>query len=229
MNDYMKKSVVAVMMALCVLTLPSLSVARKTYSLAEIEAMNKAGKFTGTERFVIIRGKEASAITGDKTEIPTLVPQIETAKVQDNPSSAPAALNKKNEKENQPLTPVPDKKKVEENLIPAPARENVKVDPVPAQEKAAPAVVSETLAYDKVTPSRFLIMMAREYYGNGDFWVYIYEENKAKLGHPDRITPGTTVLIPTLKKYGVDPGKPADVEQAKRLAKEVYSRYGKKI
>ena len=207
----MKKSLVAVMMAMCVLMLPSISVARKTYSLAEIEAMNKAGKFTGTERFVIIRGKETSAITGDKTEIPTLVPQTETVKKQDNP----------------PLTSVPDKKREEENLIPAPARENVKVDPV--QEKAAPAMAYETLAYDKVTTTRFLITMAREYYGNGDFWVYIYEENKAKLGHPDKITPGTTVLIPNLKKYGIDPGKPSDMEKEKRLAKEIYARYGKNI
>lgn len=95
--------------------------------------------------------------------------------------------------------------------------------------KAAPTAIAETLAFDKVTPTRYLIMMAREYYGDGNFWVYIYQENKDKLGHPDHITPGTAVLVPSLAKYGVDPKNPADIEKAKKMGKEIYSRYGKNI
>ncbi|MDE6379049.1 MAG: hypothetical protein K2L11_01145 [Muribaculaceae bacterium] len=87
----------------------------------------------------------------------------------------------------------------------------------------------DLIAYDTVTLTRYLITMAREYYGNPDFWPYIYEENKAKLGDPDRITPGTMVVVPRLSKYGVSPNNPADVEKARRLGKEIYARYGKTI
>ena len=89
--------------------------------------------------------------------------------------------------------------------------------------------ISEPIAYDRIGKDRFLITMSREYYGNPNFWPYIYEENRVKFGHPDKIRPGSGVVIPNLKKYGVDPNNPADVEKAKKLAKEIYARYGVNI
>lgn len=83
------------------------------------------------------------------------------------------------------------------------------------------------IAYDMIGKNRFLTTMAREYYGNPDFWPYIYEENG--FGHPDKIKPGTKVVIPSLNKYGVNPQSASDREKAKRLAKEIYARYGKQI
>lgn len=71
--------------------------------------------------------------------------------------------------------------------------------------------------------------MAKAHYGNYHLWPIIYEENKAKLGHPDRIRPGTPVVIPTLNKYGIDPFNKNDVEKIKKLGIEIYARYGKKI
>lgn len=85
------------------------------------------------------------------------------------------------------------------------------------------------IAYDAIGTARFLTTMAKEYYGNPDFWPYIYQENQAKFGHPDRIKPGTTVVVPNLNKYGVNPKNPEDVEKAKQLGKEIYARYGKYI
>ena len=38
--------------------------------------------------------------------------------------------------------------------------------------------------------------MARRHYGAQVYWVYIYEANADHLGHPDRIAPGTRLLIP---------------------------------
>ena len=59
--------------------------------------------------------------------------------------------------------------------------------------------------YDTVSTTRYLTTIAREHYGNYNFWPYIYLENESILGHPDRITPGTKVVVPDLSKYGVDP------------------------
>lgn len=85
--------------------------------------------------------------------------------------------------------------------------------------------LTQKKVYDTITKSRYLTTMAKDHYGNFNLWPYIYEENKAILGHPDRIKPGTQVVVPDLKKYGVDPTNPKDIAKAKRKGVEIYSRY----
>ncbi len=96
-------------------------------------------------------------------------------------------------------------------------------------ESDVPTAPSDAVVYDTIGTARYLTTMAKSHYGNYNLWPYIYEENKAKLGHPDRIRPGTPVVIPKLSKYGVDANNPADIEHAKKLGVEIYARYGKKI
>lgn len=79
--------------------------------------------------------------------------------------------------------------------------------------------------YDRVSTTRYLTTIAREHYGNFNLWPYIYIENESILGHPDRITPGTRVVVPSLSKYGVDPSNPKDIEAAKQKGKEIYARF----
>lgn len=122
--------------------------------------------------------------------------------------------------------------------------QNVKVESTPAiatddsiedsasaieTEMEAATTPSDPIVYDTISTTRYLTTMAKAHYGNYNLWPFIYEENKAKLGHPDRIRPGTPVVIPKLSKYGVDPSNPADVEKAKKMGVEIYSRYGKSI
>lgn len=84
------------------------------------------------------------------------------------------------------------------------------------------------VVYDTISLTRFLTTMARHHYGNYHFWAYIYEENKAILGHPDRIPPGTRVVIPPASKYGIDANDKKCIEEAKRKGVEIYSKYNKK-
>lgn len=84
---------------------------------------------------------------------------------------------------------------------------------------------SDEPVYDTITKTRYLTTMAKEHYGNYHLWPYIYEENKARLGHPDRIRPGTKVVIPPLSKYGVNPASKADIAAAKKKGVEIYNRY----
>lgn len=86
----------------------------------------------------------------------------------------------------------------------------------------APATVTDT-----IRRNRYLTTMAREHYGLMDFWVYIYEENSDKLGNPDRIKPGTVVVIPPVSKYGIDRNAPESVREAKLKASEIYAPYQK--
>jgi len=94
-----------------------------------------------------------------------------------------------------------------------------------AEEIEAATKPSDEKVYDTIGEHRYLTTMAKDHYGNFNLWPYIYEENKGFIGHPDRIKPGTKVVIPPLSKYGVDPKNPADIKKAKRLGIEIYARY----
>jgi len=89
-----------------------------------------------------------------------------------------------------------------------------------SRTKAEPAKV-----YDTITTKRFLTTMAKEHYGDYNLWPYIYDENRSILGHPDRIKPGTRVVIPPADKYGIDAGNPECVKRAKRRGVEIYAKY----
>ncbi|MDE6486603.1 MAG: hypothetical protein K2L76_03740 [Muribaculaceae bacterium] len=77
--------------------------------------------------------------------------------------------------------------------------------------------------YDTVTSTRFLTTIARDHYGRKDFWVFIYEANADKLRHPNRIRPGTRILIPDLGEHAAL--DPATRRRAHELATEIYNRY----
>lgn len=100
------------------------------------------------------------------------------------------------------------------------AREETKDESADKKEEKGSAV-----AYDYVSTTRYLTTIAREHYGNDQFWPYIYEENKDILGHPNKIRPGTRVVVPPLSKYGVDPKNRADEKKARTKGAEIYSRY----
>lgn len=86
----------------------------------------------------------------------------------------------------------------------------------------------DSIITDEITKSRFLTTMARQHYGNLHFWVYIYEENKSNLGHPDKITPGTVVIIPPKSKYNINPLDEEAINIAKAKSKEIYAKFRKK-
>ena len=96
-------------------------------------------------------------------------------------------------------------------------------------KEVAPTKPSDEIVYDTISNSknkvRYLTTMAKVHYGNYNLWPIIYEENKAILGHPDRIRPGTRVVIPPLSKYGVDPNNPDDIAKAKKKGVEIYARF----
>lgn len=103
-------------------------------------------------------------------------------------------------------------------------------EPAKVEEKGgaeAPTAPSDVKAMDKITNTRYLTTMAKEHYGNYNLWPYIYLENESKLGHPDRIKPGTPIVIPNISKYGVDPNNPKDIEKARKLGVEIYNKYSK--
>lgn len=92
-------------------------------------------------------------------------------------------------------------------------------------EDDVPTKQSDSPVYDTVSTTRYLTTIAKEHYGNFNLWPIIYEENAKILGHPDRIKPGTKVVVPPLSKYGVDPENKDQIKAIKQKGVEIYARF----
>ena len=102
---------------------------------------------------------------------------------------------------------------------------------VAAEEKSEPQNPAESQpkakepVYDTIGPRNFLTTMAGRHYGEKEFWVYIYDANASKLRHPDRIKPGTKILIPDYSTLPLTGDHKADVLAAKRHGSDIYARF----
>ena len=81
---------------------------------------------------------------------------------------------------------------------------------------------------DTIKPGTNLYRMSRKHYGSDKFWVYIYEENKAKYPNPNTIPVGAVLHIPQLEKYGAKAGNPASIAAAKKKQGEIFNHLNKK-
>lgn len=95
----------------------------------------------------------------------------------------------------------------------------------PAKAEEAPVPVQNAVVLDTITRTKYLTRIANKHYGNAEFWVYIYEENKSKINNPNKIAAGTVVVIPPAEKYGIDKDDPASVAKAKAKAEAIQKRF----
>lgn len=116
-----------------------------------------------------------------------------------------------------------EKAKVIETIVEQPQKKVISADTIAT--KPVEKVVEEPIIKDTVTETTYLTTLARKHYGNYNFWVYIYEENRNIISNPNTIKPGTEVIIPPAKKYGIDKNNPESVNAAKRKAAEIYNKY----
>lgn len=112
----------------------------------------------------------------------------------------------------------------------SPAEPVEKVEPITTlNDTSATSATSATsitsITTDTVRADYYITDMARKYFGNKDFWSYIYEENADSLGHPEHIHPGQILVIPDAAKYGIDPDNKESLKRARALAIEIYGRY----
>lgn len=115
-----------------------------------------------------------------------------------------------------------DKKKAEEEKKKA---EEEKQKAEAAKPTTANVAVGTT---DTIKPGTNLYRMSRKHYGSDKFWVYIYEENKAKYPNPNTIPVGAVLHIPQLGKYGAKAGDPASIAAAKKKQGEIFNHLNKK-
>lgn len=115
-----------------------------------------------------------------------------------------------------------EKKKAEE--------EKKKAEEEKQKAEAAKSTTANVTAgtTDTIKPGTNLYRMSRKHYGSDKFWVYIYEENKAKYPNPNTIPVGAVLHIPQLGKYGAKAGDPASIAAAKKKQGEIFNHLNKK-
>ncbi len=97
----------------------------------------------------------------------------------------------------------------------------------PAQTTATKTEATPTPKIVKDTIRRGYLIhdMAKKFYGSKDFWVYIYEENKSKIGNPNNMQPGVVLVIPPAEKYGIVAGNAESLRKARNKAAEILKKY----
>lgn len=205
---------------------------------ADIAALQAAGVLYGKETtggkevYLVLSGEDVSGLVIGKAPEAEQSP-VAATNVTNAADTAPVSANTQPSAQTIPSPSENSKPATDNSKLTAQNSMPSAQTPQPTDNSHKPSYNSlkpvPPLAYDAIGTARFLTTMAKEYYGNPDFWPYIYQENQKKFGHPDKIKPGTTVVVPNLTKYGVSPKNPEDVENAKKLGKEIYARYGKYI
>lgn len=115
-----------------------------------------------------------------------------------------------------------DKKKAEEEKKKAEEEKQKAEAAKPTTANVGPGTT------DTIKPGTNLYRMSRKHYGSDKFWVYIYEENKAKYPNPNTIPVGAVLHIPQLGKYGAKAGDPASIATAKKKQGEIFNHLNKK-
>ena len=119
----------------------------------------------------------------------------------------------------------PSQAETAETVEPITTSNDTSATSITSATSATSATPVTPVTTDTVRADYYITDMARKYYGNKDFWSYIYEENADSLGHPEHIHPGQILVIPDAAKYGIDPDNKESLKRARALAIEIYGRY----
>ncbi len=80
-----------------------------------------------------------------------------------------------------------------------------------------PRVYNEYIATVVLTEGNRLARLAKKYYGDARFWVYIYEANKNDIQNPSDIPTGTSIRIPKLDSRLINASDPRCMKRVKEL------------
>ena len=110
-----------------------------------------------------------------------------------------------------------------------PPKKAVVVKPTSPKKSAVsvfdePRSFNTTIATETMEKGSRLVLLAEKYYGNKDFWVYIYEANKSVMKTPGSVTIGMKIKVPKLNPSLIDLKNPECLRYAKTLAEKYDSK-----
>lgn len=108
---------------------------------------------------------------------------------------------------------------------PAPSRPEPEAVPAATEPDKAMETVANKTTTDTIRRGYLITDMAKKAYGSKDYWVYIYEENKSKIGNPNNVQPGQVLVIPAAEKYGIVSGNAESLRKAQQKAGEILRKF----
>lgn len=79
----------------------------------------------------------------------------------------------------------------------------------------------------RLADGKTLRLLAQDLFGDREFWVYIYLENKSQINNPNRVPAGTELTVPDRTKYGINAADPGSVAKAKSQGNKILNGPGK--
>ncbi len=125
---------------------------------------------------------------------------------------------------------VVDTPKVEESKVVEEAPKPVEVEKVPVKEEPKVSIFDKKRVYKEfigsvtIEKGSRLTLIAEEKYGHKNFWVYIYEANKARIQNPGNLQIGFVVKLPKLPAELIDVNNSECVEYAAELERKYASK-----
>lgn len=77
----------------------------------------------------------------------------------------------------------------------------------------------------KMYPGRTLRLIAQDYFGNREFWIYIYFKNKDKIDNPNVVPIGLELTLPETTEYDMNANNVAHIEKAKQLGDALIDKF----
>lgn len=96
---------------------------------------------------------------------------------------------------------------------------------VRGEEASAAAPPEQEVKTIILSKGQTLRLLALDLFGNREFWVYIYLENREKIHNPNRVPSGTELVLPDRLTYSIDAADPQSVAKAKSLGDEVLEKF----
>ena len=73
----------------------------------------------------------------------------------------------------------------------------------------------------RLANGKTLRLLAQDLFGDREFLVYIYLENKSQINNPNSVTAGTELIVPDRIKYGINAADPGSVARAKNQGNKI--------
>ncbi|MEA4919151.1 hypothetical protein [Proteiniphilum sp.] len=100
--------------------------------------------------------------------------------------------------------------------------ESLEENVVSAQQSNPIVEMSEGEVKKVILPQgKTLRLLALDLFGNREFWVYIYLQNKDKIPNPNRVPSGIELVLPDKSIYFINAADSQSVLKAKSLGTEI--------
>lgn len=124
------------------------------------------------------------------------------------------SLNKPNQEATADIAPV---------LPEAPALASPDIPETPDSPETPSVTEEPAIVYDHVTTT--LSDLAKNHYGNKNYWVYIYLENRDKISNPNSVSPNLQLVIPPKEKYATGATEDENVNNVKQQANDILKNF----